>query len=116
MARRSPEERPLAGRVAVVTGGARGIGRGIAVRLARDGAHCVITYRRQADAAHEVVEAIERAGVKGLALPLELAEPAAVGPVSSGSATRSAGSTSSSRAPPPPPSGRCSSRRRTMSG
>ncbi len=77
MARRSSEARPLAGRVAVVTGGSRGIGRGIALRLARDGAHCVITYRRQADAAHEVVEAVERLGVKGLARPLELAEPAA---------------------------------------
>ena len=80
MARRSSEARPLAGRVAVVTGGSRGIGRGIALRLARDGAHCVITYRRQADAAHEVVEAVERLGVKGLALPLELAEPSAAAP------------------------------------
>ena len=80
MARRSSEERPLSGRVAVVTGGSRGIGRGIALRLARDGAHCVITYRRQADAAHEVVEAVERLGVKGLALPLELAEPSAAAP------------------------------------
>jgi enoyl-[acyl-carrier protein] reductase III len=80
VARRSSEARPLAGRVAVVTGGSRGIGQGIALRLARDGAHCVITYRRQADAAHEVVEAVERLGVKGLALPLELAEPTAAAP------------------------------------
>src|SRR5258705_7801480 len=75
-----PSTKPLEGRVAVVTGGSRGIGRGIALRLARDGAHCVITYRRQADAAHEVVEAVERLGVKGLALPLELAEPPAAAP------------------------------------
>jgi enoyl-[acyl-carrier protein] reductase III len=66
--------------VAVVTGGSRGIGRGIALRLARDGAHCVVTYRRQAGAAQEVVEAVERLGVKGLALPLELGEPAAAAP------------------------------------
>ena len=52
----------------------------LALRLARDGAHCVITYRRQADAAHEVVEAVERLGVKGLALPLELADPSAAAP------------------------------------
>ena len=73
--------RPLEGRVAVVTGGGRGIGRGIAERLARDGAHCVITYRKQADVAADTVAAIERAGGRGLALPLELADPAQVAPV-----------------------------------
>ena len=73
--------RPLDGRVAVITGGARGIGRGIALRLARDGAHCVITYRRSAALAAAVVEEIGREGVKGLALPLELAQPSHVPPV-----------------------------------
>lgn len=73
--------RPLGGRVAVVTGGARGIGRGIALRLARDGAHCVLTYRRSAELAAQVVEEIEREGVKGLALPLELGQPSHVPPV-----------------------------------
>jgi len=67
--------KPLEGRVAVITGGARGIGRGIALRLARDGAHCVITYRRNTDISAAVVAEIEREGVKALALPLELAEP-----------------------------------------
>ena len=72
--------RPLEGRVAVVTGGTRGIGRAIALRLAREGAHCAITYRRSAELARETVAAIEAAGVRGLALPLELGEPAQVGP------------------------------------
>ncbi len=66
--------------MAVITGGGRGIGRGIAERLARDGAHCAITYRKNAGVAAEAVAAIEREGVKALALPLELAEPSQVGP------------------------------------
>ena len=72
--------RPLDGRVAVITGGARGIGRAIALRLARDGAHCVITYRRSIELAAAVVEEIERDVVKGLALPLELTEPSQMAP------------------------------------
>ncbi len=72
--------RPLDGRVAVITGGARGIGRAIALRLARDGAHCVITYRRSVELAAAVVEEIERDVVKGLAVPLELTEPSQMAP------------------------------------
>lgn len=71
---------PLAGRVAVVTGGSRGIGRGIALHLAREGADCVITYRRNAEAARETVTALEATGRRAMALPLELAEPEQVGP------------------------------------
>jgi enoyl-[acyl-carrier protein] reductase III len=73
--------RPLEGRVAVITGGSRGIGRGIALRLARDGAHCVITYRKDAATAARTVAALEACGVRALAEPLELAEPEQVGPV-----------------------------------
>jgi enoyl-[acyl-carrier protein] reductase III len=73
--------RPLDGRVAVVTGGTRGIGRAVALRLARDGAHCVLTYRRSADLAAEVVAQIQLEGVEGLALPLELGRPSDVAPV-----------------------------------
>ncbi|MBI2218152.1 MAG: SDR family oxidoreductase [Candidatus Rokubacteria bacterium] len=69
---------PLSGRVALVTGGSRGIGRGIALRLAADGADCVITYRKQAQLAEEVVQAIERGGRRALALPLDLADPTGV--------------------------------------
>ncbi len=69
-----------AGRVAVVTGASRGMGRAIALRLARDGADCVVTYRREAARAAEVVAAIERLGRRALALPLDLVEPAQVAP------------------------------------
>ena len=71
---------PLEGRVAVVTGGSRGIGRGIAVHLARAGADCVITYRRDEAAAAETVAALEATGRRARAERLELAEPEQVGP------------------------------------
>ena len=71
---------PLAGRVAVVTGGSRGIGRGIALHFAQAGADCAITYRRNAEAARETVAALEAHGRRAMALPLELAEPEQVGP------------------------------------
>ena len=69
---------PLAGRVALVTGGSRGIGRGIALRLASDGADCAITYRTRETQAREVVGEVEALGRRALALPLPLDEPGQV--------------------------------------
>ena len=57
----------LAGRSALVTGGSRGIGRAIALRLAADGADVAVNYRRDADAAAEVVSQIEAMGRKAKA-------------------------------------------------
>jgi NAD(P)-dependent dehydrogenase (short-subunit alcohol dehydrogenase family) len=58
----------LAGRVALVTGGSRGIGRAIALALAEDGADVAVNYRRDEAAARETVAAIEKLGRRALAV------------------------------------------------
>ena len=68
----------LANKVALVTGGSRGIGAGIAKRLAADGASVAITYSKGADAAASVVKAIETAGGKALAIQADGTNAAAV--------------------------------------
>jgi 3-oxoacyl-[acyl-carrier protein] reductase len=60
--------RALDGRVAIVTGGSRGIGRGIALELASAGAAVAVNFRRDEEAAAETVEAIEAAGGRAKAL------------------------------------------------
>jgi L-rhamnose 1-dehydrogenase len=70
--------RPLQDRVAVVTGGSRGIGRAIAERLARDGARIVVNYAKHADAAREVTAAIRERGGEALAVTGDVSEPRAV--------------------------------------
>src|ERR1700720_851805 len=65
-------------KVALVTGGSRGIGAAIAKRLAADGANVAITYTKGADAAASVVKEIERAGGKAIAIQADAADVEAV--------------------------------------
>jgi len=61
-------------RVALVTGGSRGIGRGIAQTLARNGMRVVFTFNEHADAASAIVEELEKDGHKALAIQMAAEE------------------------------------------
>jgi 3-oxoacyl-[acyl-carrier protein] reductase len=68
----------LAGKVAIVTGASRGIGRAIALRLSQEGASVVVNYARGAQQAKEVVSAIEAAGGKALAVQADVSKTAEI--------------------------------------
>ncbi len=68
----------LKGKMALVTGGSRGIGAAIAKRLAREGANVALTYLSAADRAKAVVAEIEAEGRRGLAIQADGADPGAV--------------------------------------
>ncbi|MEA5449537.1 3-oxoacyl-ACP reductase family protein [Leptolyngbya sp. CCNP1308] len=68
----------LAGKVAMVTGGSRGLGAAIAKRLARDGATVALTYTSSPQKADQVVRDIEAAGGKALAIRADSADVEAV--------------------------------------
>ena len=72
-----PAIRPLAGRIALVTGGSRSIGAAIAKRLADDGATVALTYSASPDKAAAVVDAIVEKGGRALAIEADAGNPRA---------------------------------------
>lgn len=68
----------LQGKIALITGSSRGIGRGIALEFAREGASIAVNYRRDAAAADATVHAIEELGASAVALQADVSEWGAV--------------------------------------
>jgi 3-oxoacyl-[acyl-carrier protein] reductase len=75
---KDPAAAPLVGLAALVTGGSSGIGRAIALALARAGADVAVTYRANAVGAREVEHAVEALGRRAAALQLDLSDASAL--------------------------------------
>src|SRR5688572_2572166 len=69
---RDVTEKPFAGKIALVTGGTRGIGRAIALRLATQGADVLINYSRREEDANKVVDELKALGSKSKAFKANL--------------------------------------------
>jgi pteridine reductase len=72
------DEKKLAGRVALVTGAGKRLGRALALRLAREGADVAVHYGKSEAEAQEVVSEIEKIGRRSAAFPAELTEVPAI--------------------------------------
>ena len=69
----------LSGKVALVTGASRGLGRAIALRLARDGAAIGVNYRQQAEQAESLAAGIRAQGGRAVAIAADVADSAEIG-------------------------------------
>jgi len=69
---------PLAGKVALITGSGKGIGKGIALQLASRGCNVVVNYSKSASAAEAVVKEIIQGGTKAIAFQADVSKPAEI--------------------------------------
>ncbi|KAI1401380.1 1,3,6,8-Tetrahydroxynaphthalene reductase in complex with Nadph and Pyroquilon [Hypoxylon fuscum] len=74
----SNQAKPLTGKVALITGAGRGIGKGIALELGKRGASIVVNYGRSSSSANEVVSELAKLGSKAVALQADISKPAEV--------------------------------------
>lgn len=74
-----PDEKKLHGRVALVTGAGKRLGRHIAIRLASEGADVAVHYGKSAAEARQMVAEVEKLGRRAAAFPADLADVAAIG-------------------------------------
>ena len=65
-------------RIALVTGGSRGLGRAIAVELAKEGHYVIVNYRKRASEAEETLRMIRREGSDGLTIQADVSDPSQV--------------------------------------
>src|SRR5213080_3399002 len=70
--------KPLAGKVALVTGGAKRLGKAAGLALAKAGADVAITFLESAKEAHQTAKQIENLGVRALAIPCDVTDPKSV--------------------------------------
>ena len=68
----------LLGKTAIVTGGSRGIGKAIAIKLAEQGANIVVNYSSSPESANEVIRMIEAIGRQGIAIKADVSNPSEV--------------------------------------
>ena len=78
----------LSGKTVLITGGSRGMGQRLAVRLGREEANVVVNFRKDVDAAKATVEEVIRAGGDAVAVQADIAEPEAVGALVQAAADR----------------------------